>query len=225
MHTPHGSTNPMMRSAAPAGALSRLLALPTLALVGLFTLADLGAWSLHVLHVDGVLPSRFFRFGRDRGASEIIQYAKFGVVIWLLVAWHRVRPAPVLRAWIILFTVLLIDDSLGLHEWLSGFLVPESGGRGPFGLRSKDLAELVPLALLEGSALGYVLLQYLRAEPPLRRASERIALGLAPFVAAGFVLDLAPWPMAEQAGEVVAMTFLMAVVHALCRRRTEPEVP
>lgn len=182
-------------------------------LIGLFTLADGCALALHRLHVQGVLPSRFFRLARDRGFAEIIQYAKLAVILWMLVAWRRARPARLLSAWIVLFAILLLDDALGIHEWLGGLLVSDTTLRGPFGVRAKDLAEVVPLIVLEGSALGYVFIEWCRADPLLRRASLWIAFGLIPFIASSLLLDLAPWPLVEQVGEMTSLSLLLLVAH------------
>jgi hypothetical protein len=198
-------------------ALDRFSALHPLVLAGLCTLADACAGLLHWLNEEGVLSGRFFRLSRDRGFGEIIQYAKFGLILWLLVTWHKATPARVLRAWIVLFAILLLDDSIGIHEWVGGLLVSDTGQRGPFGVRMKDLAEVVPLIVLEGSALAYVGLEYLRAEPLLQRVSRAIGLALVPYVASSLFLDLARWPLAEQIGEMASMTVLLLVVHALFR--------
>jgi len=204
------------RAPSPA-AIQRFSTLHPLVLVGLCTLADACAGLLHWLNEEGVLSSRFFRLARDRGFGEIIQYAKFGLILWMLVTWHRARPARLLKAWIIFFTILLLDDSLGIHEWVGGWIVTDPSLRGLFGVRAKDLAEVVPLIVLEGSALGYVFLQYLKADPVLRRVSRWIALALVPYIASSLLLDLAPWPLAEQVGEMASMTVLLLVVHGLFR--------
>jgi hypothetical protein len=211
------------RATSPT-ALDRFSALHPLALAGLCTLADACAGLLHWLNEEGVLSSRFFRLARDRGFGEIIQYAKFGLILWLLVTWHKATPARVFRAWIILFTLLLLDDALGIHEWLGGLLLSDTSLRGPFGVRAKDLAEVVPLIVLEGSALGYVGLEYLRAEPLLQRVSRGIGLALVPYVASSLFLDLARWPLAEQVGEMASMTVLLLVVHTLFRAHG-PAIP
>lgn len=207
----------MPASAPSRTAIHRFSALHPLVLAGLCTLADGCAGLVHWLNEEGVLSGRFFRLSRDRGFGEIIQYAKLGLILWLLVTWNRARPARLLRAWIILFAILLVDDSLGIHEWVGGWIVTDPSLRGPFGVRAKDLAEVVPLIVLEGSALGYVFLQYLRAEPALRRASTWIGLALVPYIASSLLLDLAPWPLAEQVGEMACMTVLLLVVHRIFR--------
>jgi hypothetical protein len=213
----HRAAPEMSDRASSPTALHRFSALHPLVLAGLCTLADLCAGFVHWLNEEGVLSSRFFRLSRDRGFGEIIQYAKCGLILWLLVAWHKAAPARILRAWIILFAILLLDDSIGIHEWGGGLLVSNTGERGPFGVRMKDLAEVVPLVLLEGSALAYVGFEHLRAEPPLRRVSLVIGIALVPYVASSLFLDLARWPLAEQVGEMASMTVLLLVVHALFR--------
>jgi hypothetical protein len=195
----------------------KLAALHPLVLIGLFTVVDACAVGMHFINEKSEHHSRFFRLARDRGFAEIIQYVKLGVIISLLVTWHKARPARVLKAWIILFTILLLDDSLGIHEWLGGLIVADTGERGPFGVRMKDLAEIVPLIALEGSALLYVGLQFLRADPLMRRVSLGIGLALGPYIASSLLLDLVPMPLAEQLGEMFCMSILLVVVHTLFR--------
>lgn len=197
---------------------AKLLNLKTPVLVGGFTVADLMAGFFFLLYSEGILESRFFRLARDMGFAEIIQYLKFAVIIVMLAAWRRVHPSKLLTAWIILFSVMLADDAIGIHEtvggWLEGWL-PEIEG---IGIRVNDLAEELVFAVLEGSALLYVAYCYLRAPAGERAVSRLMATGLAPLVLCGILLDLSEFWNAEQIGEMVSMSILMAAVHLLYRK-------
>jgi hypothetical protein len=200
----------------------RIISLKTLVLAGVFTVADLLAGFLSLLYTEGILLSRFFRLSRDRGVAEIIGYLKFVLIIAMLVSWRRVKPARLLSAWIILFSIMLADDSLGIHEAVGASISPFLYEVGEIGVRVQDLAEIVGFAALEGSALLYVGYCYLMAPADQRAVARIMALGLAPLVFCGFVLDLMPFWNAEQIGEMAAMTVLLAVVHCLYRKHVIP---
>jgi len=190
----------------------------TLVLIGVFTVADLLAGFFFLLYTEGILHSRFFRLARDMGFGEIIQYLKFAVIIMMLAAWRRVKPSRLLTAWIILFSVMLADDAIGIHESVGGWLEPSLSEIGWIGARAKDLAEVMVFAALEGSALLYVGYCYLKAPVGERAVARLMAMGLAPLVFCGLILDLTPFWNAEQIGEMASMSILLAVVHLLCRK-------
>jgi hypothetical protein len=201
------------------GFVNALLRLRTAALLAAFTLADLLAGFLNALHEKGHLPSRFFRLARDRGFAELIQYGKFVLVILMLMQWNRRRRSTLLAAWVLLFSVMLVDDAVGLHEAIGGALmrvieIPDWGG-----VRIKDLAEFGSFAFVEGSVCLYVLFRHIQAPADLRAYSWGLALALAPLLLIGVLLDILPFHTLEQPGEMVAMSILLGFVHWTCRRR------
>lgn len=177
-------------------------------LIALFTLADLGSLWLSQQYAEGALESRFFRIGRERGLGEIIQYVK---QVWILVMTtrlYRMAHAPAGRAWIVLFSVMLADDLIGIHEEL-GIVLHSNQAMG----------EALAMMLLEGSALVAVVVFASRDEL-WRPLTIRFVIALVPLVGFGLVLDsVTTAPMIEEAGEMLAMTVLFGTVYGSVRRR------
>jgi len=186
-------------------------------LIGLFTIADTLAGFLHTLRYCGVLHSRFFHMARERGCGELVQYAKFGVILLILSRWRRATPSRLLTAWIILFVVLLLDDSIGIHEAAGAWMLRFVAGAELWGMRAKDITEAVSLILLEGSLCLYVVYRFFRASAPLRRTSIWIALSMVP-LAASMLLDLATLKRTEDVAEMLSMSILLATVYHQYRR-------
>lgn len=183
---------------------------PVALLVG-FTLADLVAVGLYGLYTRDILTSSFFHIARDRGFGEIVQYLKFGAMIAILARWRREAPSKLVTAWLILFTIMVFDDAIGIHEEVGGWLLTDPSVH-VHGVRLKDLAEAVSFAALEGSAFLYIAFRHFQSPPARRVFSWWFAAALAPVIFSGLVLDIVRAPMVEQGGEIVAMTILLAAV-------------
>ena len=181
------------------------------AVILFFVLADLLAWLLYGFYTQDILTSRFFNIARDRGFGEIVQYLKFGVMIAVLVRWRREWPSRLVTAWLVLFTIMLLDDAIGIHEEIGGWLLPDPDARWR-GIRLKDLAEAVAFAALEGTAFLNIVYWHFREAPAGRGFSWWFAAALAPVVFSGMVLDVVSVPLLESAGETVAMTILLGAV-------------
>ena len=196
-----------------------------MAILGFFVLADALAWLLYGFYTQDILTSRFFHIARDRGFGEIVQYPKFGVMIAVLVRARRQWPSRLVNAWLILFTVMLLDDAIGIHKAIGGWLLPEPSAHWR-GLRLKDLAEAAAIAALEGGTFLYMAYCHFREPPAKRVFSWWFIAGLVPVIFSGLGLDIVRVPMLEAAGEMIAMTILLAVVLWRYRvRRDAPPVP
>ncbi len=198
--------------------LRRLLASRTSTLVLCLLALDILAFYFHQLHLQEVLPSRFFRIARDRGFGELVQYTKYALTIVLLIGLRRESPGRVLTGWLVLYWVILFDDSLGLHEALGKLFAAWSGAGAILGRDPKDVFELVGFALLEGTALLYVFIGYCRSAPDMRRFSVALAIAMSPLFLAGFLLDTLPWHYAEEAGEMLGGLLPLVFLHIYCRR-------
>lgn len=66
---------------------------------------------------------------------------------------------------------------------------------------------------LEGGICLYVAFRFFQASADLRRMSWWWVLAMVPLVLAGVVLDALPFPLAEQIGEMAAMSLLLYAVH------------
>jgi len=106
-----------------ANSRSAWLLMSTTKLLIIFLVFDLLAIFCSWLWVNDIfLESRFFRLDRDRGFSEILQYIKTGIVLVLLTRAFKCTAQQVLKAWLVLFWVILIDDLVGVHEEIGELL-------------------------------------------------------------------------------------------------------
>lgn len=212
----------MSQTKQHSGFLERLSQKQTITILIFFTILDLIAGFLYWLHTEEILPSRFFNLSRDRGFGEIIQYAKFGFIIYMLHQLFKERLELIYRAWFIFFIALLLDDSLGIHEFIGKILITLIPFDAPGGLRAKDIAEIVGFALIEGVALFYVFLKFLTASKGARKYSLLLFCSLCPLIISGIILDSLPYAFIEQAGEMIGGTIVLCFVHWNYNKRTMP---
>ncbi len=59
---------------------------------------------------------------------------------------------------------------------------------------------------------------YRQTPPPQRRFAPVLALGMLPLIVFGMGFDLTPWYWAEDVGEMLGMSILLATVHTQYRR-------
>lgn len=185
----------------------------TLQLIIIFVVLDAIAVFCAWLFTIDVLDSRFFKLGRDRGLIEIIEYGKFALIIYMLLYAWRETAEPVMRAWMILFSIMLADNLIGIHEEVGELIVntmtlPDVGLKRP-----KDLAEIIVLAALEGTALLYVGLCYLRSGPAGKRFSHSLMLIVGLFIFFALIMDAVGPQLLEEPGELFGMTLIMGWLH------------
>ena len=202
----------------------KILSMKTHHLLGIFLLLDLLALSLYGLYSLDVLESRFFRLARDRGFAEIIQYLKFGIIIQVLLVWNQARSSRLISAWILLFVIMLIDDSVGIHEEISRILMTHSTFTMVNGFRAKDLVEACVFCALEGSACLYIAYNFIPASRDLKLYSMLLGLAMIPLIFCGMVLDILHVPYLEQGGEMASMGLLLGVVHYHFMKYVRPKI-
>lgn len=172
----------------------------------------------------------------DRTVIEVFGYLQLGAAaVLLLITGVRRRQGPVFAAWAATLALIVLDDSLGLHEkggaWLNHRdLVPEL-----FGLPGQELGELVSWGLLGLPALFVLVATHRVSSPHARQGSWWLAglTGVLMAFAVGVdlvhevieeltdsgVVDLLV-TFVEAGGEVGSMSLLLAgAVHLL--RRSE----
>lgn len=193
--------------------LQRWFHRPTRQIILCFLVLDLIAAACFYLHHREWLSSSFFRPNRDRGLFELIEYGKFVAIISLLWLCWKNCGSKLMRAWTLLFMVMLVDNACELHERLGGLLaahvaLPDIGLSRP-----KDLAEILVMAALEGSALLFVIAQYFRSDQRFKRFSRALiglvlAIGLASVISDALHLALLEEPI-----EIIGVTVLLAFIH------------
>ncbi|HSL23228.1 MAG TPA: hypothetical protein VK886_16995 [Vicinamibacterales bacterium] len=175
----------------------------------------------------GVLDDVRFAITRERGFGELLQYAKFaGLIFLLLTAASRPRVAPL---WALVFAVLLLDDSNALHERLGLALASRLALPAIGPLRPVDFGELIVFAGATVAILVPLGLVLWRGDP----ASCALTLALAPPLAllgvfaagADFVHSLSRahsfrylTGLVDDGGEMVATSLLVAVGYFQTRR-------
>ena len=130
--------------------------------------------------------------------TDRVQYTKWLMASMLLVvAWQRGR-RPLMGAGAVVFTLLLADDSLELHEAAGHILaralhLPKIGG-----LRSNDLGELIAFAVIGLVALGLFLAARRRSDKADRRLVTGFALIFAGLAVFALSMDMASIALASR---------------------------
>jgi hypothetical protein len=187
---------------------------------------------LAILYDTGVLADPRFSLTRERGFSEMVQYAKYGAgAVLLFRAAARGYGAAGL-AWGLLFIMLLCEDAFEIHEQLGARVAAHFHLPPIAAMQPGQLGEIV-IAAVEGAAffvvIGATLL--VRRSPEdeggrsASRASRRVSLmllgGLVALAGFGVVVDaihsIAPrgtvirsiLSYAEDGGEMIAASLLV----------------
>lgn len=169
------------------------------ALIGLLILADLVFIALHVAFELGHIHNPQFSVAEDRSYSEWFQYCKF---FWIatcfgLLAAERSRAVYVVAA--LLFTYLVLDDAMRIHESV-GKLIVASFGRDPyagthFSLRFQDVGEMLVTAIAGSTFLLLLVLAYWRGDAESRKACIHIVLWVGALGFCGVFLDIIYYPL------------------------------
>lgn len=142
------------------GVLAALLVVDAI-VVGVFLTSGVGPGPPHAVIFD------------DGGIAEVFGYVKAAasVVVMAIIA-VRTRQA-VWVAWALLFAVVILDDSLMLHETWGADLAAVLDLRIA-GLREQDAGEIIVWVLLGAVPAVLVLLTHLRSDMVARRRSRRV---------------------------------------------------
>ena len=154
------------------------------------------------------LSSVLFSLEQDRGFSEIYQYIKMFWIIILMVAMYLRTSENGYISWSILFSYLVCDDSLMIHEKV-GLTIANNLGFTPFlGLRPKDFGELAVTGIAAIILLTFVGFSYLRGSQAFKRISRDLVICLLVIAFFGVFVDMAH--IAAPLGS--PLSFLLGVV-------------
>lgn len=128
--------------------------------------------------------AKAFYLDVDGGAAEWYQYLKLAGIVWLLATLTRRQRQPLYVVWLALFAFLLLDDALRIHETAGLWLANTAGLPALFGLRPRDVGELLFAGLVALSLLTMLVLAYQVSNGRARRFSLSLILAL---LALGFV--------------------------------------
>lgn len=201
----------------------------TLRLVVLLVAIDVVFLLLHASHVRFDVPgSGLWLISRDRGFPEIFQYLKEALIVLMLLWLHRQRASLIYLSWALVFSYLLLDDSLRIHETLGDGLVSALGLEAVAGIEAKDLGQVIVSATAGVVLLGFAGLATLRDRSPARGLSILLGFVMVALVFFGVVTDVIDaidlFGLVEDGGEMVAMSFGVAITahHYLTRGGDSP---
>ncbi len=139
----------------------------------LLLITDSAFWVIHFLLVYTPFISNWmFGLGTDRGYAEFFQYIKF-FWISILLFYLGLVEGRLYFIWSLFFGVLLMDDSLSIHEKVGELLAERFNWSGWMFLRAVDFGEIAYALFMAGILLGVMLLALKQGSIEFRRFSQR----------------------------------------------------
>jgi len=190
----------------------------------------------HQLHYWDVWPfySERWIVNGDRTVIEIFGYVQLAVAAVLLaVVGRRQHQGPVYAAWAATLVVVVIDDSMRLHERGGGWLVRRDLVPELLGLRPQALGELLTWVLIGIPVLVLLFVAHRASAPGAQADSWRLAALMVLLMAFGLGVDVVHElieeltdngvvdllvTFVESGGELGAMSALLAYAFHLLRR-------
>lgn len=137
-------------------------------------------WSISdsfMLNVDGTYP-------------EIFQYFQYFVVILITTYLIKKRKRVGYVAWLILFTLLLLDDSLQFHEKFGTWISNKFNYSSMLGLRAQDLGELTYVVFFGLILLLFLVIGYVKGDEKYRKRNIDLSILFALFLFFGVAMDM-----------------------------------
>lgn len=173
--------------------------------------------------------------GVDASISEVYMYLKAGVAALALFGLYFRKRAVTYLGWALALLFILLDDSLGLHEAFSVFVVTNASLPTVLNVEPEHYAPLILWAGVGLVLMGLILWGYVR-EPTTRRFSRWLLLLLGVLFFCGGVVDalresapdqtqplvryiLKRTVIIEDGGEMVVLSFFVAL--AVSRRTAQ----
>lgn len=151
---------------------------------------DLLLMSLHCFNA--VVPwmdIRLLSIEKDVALPEGIQYIKWGAIVVVLYQMAK-RISVRYFAWAALFTYLLLDDALKVHENLGKLTAGGLTWLPTFGLRYQDLGELLVSGCAGVGLLLAIAWAWYRSDAAFRKASRHLLLLFGGLVGFGIGVDM-----------------------------------
>ncbi|PTL98916.1 MAG: hypothetical protein DA407_17255 [Bacteroidetes bacterium] len=131
-----------------------------------------------------------FMINNDNGYPEVFQYFKYFIVILILFYLIIKKQGIGYIAWLLLFILLLLDDSMRLHEGFGTWAVEKFNYSPMFGLRAHDLGELTYVAFFGSILLFFLVFGYLKGDSKHRKINIDLGLLFALFLFFGVAMDM-----------------------------------
>jgi hypothetical protein len=211
---------------------------PTATLLVLLVVVDFLFIAVHALHIwSPWLPGGHYSMDTYNGLASIYQYIK---QIWLsgclALAFLQTRD-KVFVGWTLLFTGLLLDDALELHEQVGATLAASLNFPAVLGLRPEDLGEISVAAAIGCVALALVVVTYRRGGSEAKELSADLLCLLGALAVFGVFFDSlhtityfkAPsitefFALIEDGGEMLVISVITAYVFDVTSHAGRPRL-
>ena len=179
------------------------------------------------------ISSEPFSPGRDGGYPEIFGYFKWLAIIILLTWTLKIRKETAYFSWVLVFTYILFDDALRLHERIGGVVSQNFTGTLPFGMGYQDLGELIVFGCAGVIVMSAVSLAYRYGSQTFRVVTHNLLFLFAAMVFFGAFVDMGHnaftdentnWKVMmllgvfEDGGEMVVGSLMLWYVYLIFRR-------
>jgi len=146
---------------------------------------------IHLAHTYyGVPANDFFDLEIDGSLSEIFIYLQELGIVLILFWFYRKYDNQLYLAWALIFTYILIDDSLQLHERLGVWMAEAFDVGNNYGVRGRDITEVIVQFIFGVPLIGFAGWAHLfRGDAQAKRISLVLLGSLVVLVAFAIVLD------------------------------------
>ena len=146
---------------------------------------------IHLFHTYNNVPaSDFFDLEVDHSLSEFFIYIQeLGIVI-LLFWMYKKYDNLLYLAWLLIFSYILIDDSLLLHERIGVWMVDQFNVENNFGVRGRDITEVIVQLIFGVPLIGFAAwAHFFKGDRLAKRISIVLAVFLLVLIGFAVVLD------------------------------------
>jgi len=131
-----------------------------------------------------------FTLNNDDGYPEMFQYLQFIIGIIILIKLLLKTKTMGYMSWLILFVLMLLDDSLKFHERFGTWATEKFNYTPMFGLRAQDLGELTYVAVFGSILLFFLVGGYYYGDKKYRKTAIDFGIIFAVFLFFGIGVDM-----------------------------------
>ncbi|KAF0676934.1 hypothetical protein [Profundibacterium mesophilum] len=206
-------------------------------LLGFVVAVDLFLIALHIV-TGATLPAipRLLNISFDFSLAETFGYGKWIAIIVLLLAAYRHRRLAILPSMAAVFTLMLLDDSLQIHERLGAERVEVLNLGATSWAKAQDIGEILVWGLMAALVLPIIAIGFVRSNAQGRRIGVVLVALIGLYAVFGGIIDVLHQPftalpygiqiadLLEDGGEMIVGSLILAHVAALSRhlRRAPP---
>ena len=131
-----------------------------------------------------------FYLNNDDGYPEMFQYLQFVIGIIILIRLFIKTKKMGYISWLILFVLMLLDDSLRFHERFGSWITEKFNYSPMLGLRAQDFGELTYVAVFGSILIFFLVIGYYYGDKKYRRIAVDLGLLFAVFLFFGIGIDI-----------------------------------